>query len=81
MQDAATPIFQPRRLYAAAKEAGLTQQDIAMRLGMSMRAVQKWFLGESTPGGDKLIALARLLHIEPAALFEPVPNSNGREAA
>jgi transcriptional regulator with XRE-family HTH domain len=64
-----TPQFQPDRLYLAAKEAGMTQQAIAFALGSSMRAVQKWFLGESVPGGAKLVALARLLQREPDWFF------------
>lgn len=70
MHTEATPHFRPDRLYAAAAEADLTQQAIATRLEMSMRAVQKWFLGESVPGGGKLIALARLLDREPGWFFD-----------
>lgn len=66
----ATPAFRPDHLRVAAAAKGLTQQEVAIRLGMSMRAVQKWFLGESVPGGGKLIALARLLDQEPEWFFE-----------
>lgn len=65
-----TPAFRPDHLRVAASAKGLTQQDVAVRLGMSMRAVQKWFLGESVPGGGSLIALARLLDQEPGWFFE-----------
>lgn len=65
-----TPQFQPARLYLAAKEAEMTQQQIAFALGASMRSVQKWFLGESVPGGGKLIALARLLKRDPDWFFD-----------
>lgn len=65
-----TPVFRTDRLRAAASERELTQQAVAMRLEMSMRAVQKWFLGESVPGGAKLIALARLLGRDPEWFFE-----------
>lgn len=65
----ATPHFSPSRLRAATTAANMTQQDVAMRLGASMRGVQKWFLGEAEPKGGKLIALARLLDREPDWFF------------
>lgn len=70
MQDAPeTRSFDSTRLRQAAQEADLTQQAIATRLGMSMRAVQNWFLGEREPGGSNLVALAELLGREPAWFY------------
>jgi len=79
MHTEATPHFDPARLRAATTEANLTQQDVAMRLGASMRGVQKWFLGESEPRGGKLIALSRLLDRDPDWFFTDEPQE--KEAA
>lgn len=79
MQDVPTVRqFSPTRLREAAEAAGMTQQRIAVRLDMSMRAVQKWFLGEGQPTGHRLIALAELLEREPVWFYvakndEPEP--------
>jgi Predicted transcriptional regulator len=61
------PEFLPDRLREASGE--LTQQDIAVRLGISLSTVQKWFAGKTVPGGAKLIALARLLDRDPSWFF------------
>ena len=57
--------FQPLRLREASQAAGLTQQGVATALGLSMRGVQSWFLGQADPSGDNLVALARLLGRRP----------------
>lgn len=70
MQDAPTArVFSPERLREASKEAGLTQQKVAERLGMSVRGVQNWFLGERSPSGFQLVALAELLSREPGWFY------------
>lgn len=74
MQDAldglAPVVFNSDRLREAARDSQLTQQQVAIELGMSMRAVQKWFLGESTPAGNRLVALARLTGRAPEWFFD-----------
>lgn len=70
MQDAPTArVFSPERLKAAAKEACLTQQQIAIRLGMSVAGVQNWYLGRTSPNGLALIALAEMLTREPGWFY------------
>ena len=70
MQHAATPHFSSSRLREAAEALELTQQDVAFRLGISMRAASSWFRGEQVPGGKNLIALARLLERDAEWFFE-----------
>ncbi|MGV2834638.1 XRE family transcriptional regulator [Pseudomonas shirazensis] len=41
--------------------AGLSQSELARRLGLSAQAVQKWEAGKSTPRNAKLTALAGIL--------------------
>lgn len=48
------------RLAARRKEAGLSQEGLAERLGVSRQAVSKWERSESSPDTDNLIALAKL---------------------
>lgn len=69
MQHEPTPGFRADRLQEAARGHGLTQQAVAFELGMSISAVQKWFLGKSTPQGVPLIKLAQLLGVDPEWLF------------
>lgn len=45
------------------KEAGLTQEEMANRLGVSTPAVNKWENGNSNPDIELLAPIARLLHI------------------
>lgn len=45
------------------KEAGLTQEEMAERLGVTTPAVNKWENGNSRPDIELLAPIARLLHI------------------
>lgn len=48
------------RLAARRKMAGLSQEALAEKLGVSRQAVSKWERSESSPDTDNLIALAKL---------------------
>ena len=49
-----------RRLAARRKQAGLSQEALADKLGVSRQAVSKWERAESLPDTDNLIALAAI---------------------
>ena len=49
-----------QRLAERRKQAGLSQEALAEKLGVSRQAVSKWERSESSPDTDNLIALARL---------------------
>jgi HTH-type transcriptional regulator/antitoxin HipB len=51
------------RLAKRRREAGLSQEELAMRLGVSRQAVSKWERSESSPDTNNLIALARLYEV------------------
>ena len=40
------------------KKRGLSQEELAITLGVSRQAVSKWELGDAMPDTDKIIALA-----------------------
>ncbi len=48
------------KLFELRKKAGLSQESLAERLGVSRQAVSKWECGESLPDTDNLITIARL---------------------
>ena len=47
------------KIYYYRKKAGLSQEELAGRVGVSRQAVSKWELGDAAPEVDKLRALAR----------------------
>ena len=50
-----------KRLYEYRRASGLSQEQVAAKIGVSRQAVSKWECAESSPDTDNLIALA-LLH-------------------
>lgn len=47
------------------KKAGLTQIDLADKLGVSIATLRRWEAGETSPTGTRIIELANLLHVSP----------------
>lgn len=45
------------------KKHGLSQEDLAITLGVSRQAVSKWELGDATPDTDKIVALAEYFDV------------------
>lgn len=52
-----------KRLADRRRNAGLTQEGLAEKLGVSRQAVSKWECSESSPDTDNLIALAELYEV------------------
>jgi len=52
-----------QRLTDYRKKAGLSQEELALKLGVSRQAVSKWECGESSPDTDNLIALSKIYHV------------------
>lgn len=72
-----TPLAQ--RLYELRRSSGISQEDLARKLGVSRQAVSKWECGESVPGTDNLIALARLYGVELGSLVGIDDDASGTE--
>ena len=53
------------------KQARLSQEELAARVGGSRQAVSKWELGDATPEVDKLVALARVFGVTTDELLSP----------
>lgn len=52
-----------QRLFEYRKANGYSQEELAVKIGVSRQAISKWERGESSPDTDNLIALARLYNI------------------
>ena len=52
-----------KKLYELRKKNGLSQEELAERLGVSRQAVSKWECGESLPDTDNLITIAKMYAI------------------
>ena len=77
-----------RRIQEARKAAGLSQESLGERLGVSRQAVSKWEADTSVPELENLIAMSRifgvtvgaLLGVEPAAGQGQTPGETGPES-
>ena len=64
------------KLYRLRKNAGLSQEALADKLGVSRQAVSKWECGESLPDTDNLITISKLFG---TSLDELVGNTESDE--
>lgn len=59
------------RIQLLRKEKGLSQEELAEKLGVSRQAVAKWEAGLSYPDVDNLITLSSLFHISIDIMLKP----------
>lgn len=59
---------------------GLSQEKLAELVGVSRQAVSKWEVGDTVPDTDKLVPLARALHISTDELLGNVPGKEPDDA-
>ncbi len=57
------------RIRAARQAAGLSQEKLAERLGLTRQAVTKWETGQSAPSTENLLRLAEVLGVPVTALL------------
>ena len=51
------------RLYEYRKQSGLSQEELAEKLGISRQSVSKWERAESCPDTDNLIELSKIYNV------------------
>ena len=54
-----------QKIYELRTGSGLSQLDLAEKLGVSRQSVSKWETGQAVPDLDKLIRLAAALSVTP----------------
>ena len=59
------------------KKANLTQEKLALIMGVDRSTVAKWETGASVPGTDKLLKLAELLGVEASELIKSFKKIRG----
>jgi len=58
------------RIYAARKDTGLTQRQLAAQVGVSERTIVRWEKGWNHPRGAYLTRLANALGVDVSLLIE-----------
>ena len=70
------------RICQLRRKCGLSQEQLAERIGVSRQAISKWESGTSTPELEKLIALSECFQITLDELIrEPVSAGDAQDAA
>ena len=67
------------RLMQLRKKAGLSQEELADKLGVSRQAVSKWESAESSPDTDNLIALSKIYGVTLDELVNGVDETKEKE--
>ena len=69
------------KLIVSRNKAGLSQMELAERLGVSRQAVSRWESGDTTPTMDKLKSLARIYGVSLDWLCSDTADGEPPEAA
>ncbi len=64
-------------VYSARARLGLSNRDLASRMGVSLRTAERWVSGASWLGPDQLCLLARLVHPVDPALAKQIAKAGG----
>ena len=67
------------RIYRFRRKSGLSQEQLAERIGVSRQAISKWESGTSTPEFEKLLALSECFHITLDELVREEAGSPGED--
>ena len=52
------------------RDVGISQSELARRLGVSQPTVSDWIAGKKTPSGDKVLSLAKEMGITPERVLK-----------
>ncbi len=69
------------RLYEYRKKMGLSQEELAARIGVSRQAVSKWERAEASPDTDNLIELSKVYGVTLDEMLRGKPGEDAPEAA
>ena len=65
LRDMATPrAISPKQLRAIIKKLGLSQMELARRLGVDGRSVRRWLAGEAKVPGPARVAILAMTHLD-----------------
>ena len=59
------------KIFALRKQQGMTQNDLAEKLGVSRQAVSRWEMGTAVPDVDNLVAMSDLFSVSLDELLKP----------
>lgn len=68
-----------QRIYDERKKLGLSQGELAERLGVSAKAVSKWETGEAQPTLENVVSLSRIFNVSTDYLLHGSPD--GKESS
>lgn len=71
----------PEKIYTLRRRNGLSQEQLAEKLGVSRQAVSKWESGSATPELEKLLALSACFQITLDELVTEKPMEHSTEEA
>ena len=63
-------IWRGERLKVRRKQLGLSQEEVADKIGASKSNIAIWESGNSTPKGEYLVVLCEALRVNPVDFFE-----------
>jgi transcriptional regulator with XRE-family HTH domain len=52
------------------RDSGISQSELARRLGVSQPTVSDWISGKKTPSGDKVLSLAKEMDVTPERVLK-----------
>lgn len=64
------------KLYALRKKSGLSQEQLAERLGVSRQAISKWESGQSIPENEKTLAISDYFNVSLDYLMKDVDSQD-----
>ena len=67
------------RLYQYRRKSGLSQEELAAKLGVSRQAVSKWERAEAAPDTDNLIKLSKIYGVTLDELINTDPDVSPKE--
>lgn len=72
--------FAPERLRQARKNKKLRQVDLAAAVGVNERTIRDYEKGTYEPNGEHLLAISRILYIDPDWLYGLTDDATPKEA-